>query len=105
MYKLLCTQKFNCQYRFSTLTDSELDAHVCDVKQNMPDVGERMLQGALYSKGVIVPRRRLREAIHRVDPINVALRWQPRIQRRCYSVPGPNSLWHIGKCIHTNTEY
>ena len=63
----------------------------------MPDVGERLLQGALRSKGIIVQRRRVHEAVHRVDPINVALRYQPRIQRLYYSVPGPNSLWHIGK--------
>ena len=81
-----------------------MDTHICVIKQDMPDVGERMLQGALRSKGVIVPRRRIREAVHRVDPINVALRWQPRIKRRCYSVPGPNSLWHIGKSVKFNND-
>ena len=36
----------------------------------------------------------MRESIHRVDPINTALRWLRRNPRWVYSVPGPNSLWH-----------
>ena len=31
----------------------------------------------------------------RVDPINVCMRRMRVIQRRSYSVPGPNALWHI----------
>ena len=32
------------------------------------------------------------------DPINTALRWRGNLSnRRPYSVPGPNSLWHIGE--------
>ena len=47
-----------------------------------------------------VTRSRLRQAIHDVDPINTALRWGGTVRsRRPYSVPGPNSLWHIGTCI------
>lgn len=37
----------------------------------------------------------MRESIVRVDPINRANRWGQRIQRRPYSVPHPNFLWHI----------
>ena len=37
-----------------------------------------------------------------MDPINTALRWQGTVT--AYSVPGPNSLWHIGEYI-TSTKY
>ena len=37
--------------------------------------------------------------IHFIDPISTTLRWQPRIRRKLYSVPGPMSLWHIGKIM------
>ena len=38
------------------------------------------------------------EALKSVYPINTALRWQGWVTaRRNYSVPGPISLWHIGK--------
>ena len=39
----------------------------------------------------------LRKVIHDIDPINTALRWNAKLHRRTYSVPGPNSLWHFGK--------
>lgn len=71
----------------------------------MPDIGERMMQGTLRSRGTVVPRRRVREVIHRIDPINVLLRWQPRIQRKPYSVPGPNSLWHLGTNLIWHYSY
>lgn len=40
-------------------------------------------------------RDRVRAAINRVDPENTALQWAVVITRRVYSVPWPNSLWHI----------
>ena len=88
--------KFVFPIRFSCLTDAELDQRVEAIKMDMPDVGQRMVQGLLRSQGITVPQRRIRESLKRVDPINVGLRWRPRIQRKPYSVPGPNSLWHIG---------
>ena len=39
----------------------------------------------------------MRDAMRVTDPINTALRWREITPRRPYSVPGPNSLWHIGK--------
>ena len=56
-----------------------------------------MVMGALRSCGIVVPRMRLRKALHSIDPISSSLRWRPRVQRRSYCVPGPMSLWHIGK--------
>ena len=53
--------------------------------------------GHVWSLGYRVSRARLRAAIHDTDPIQTALHWQGGITtRRPYSVPGPNSLWHIG---------
>ena len=53
--------------------------------------------GRLRFMGYYVSRARVREAIRETDPINTALRWQGvQTARRRYSVPGPNSLWHIG---------
>ena len=52
--------------------------------------------------GYRVTRERVREAIRNTDPINNASRWREVSARRTYSVPGPNSLWHIGKVKHTH---
>ena len=40
-------------------------------------------------------RDRVCAAINRVDPENTALGWAVVVTRRVYSVPWPNSLWHI----------
>ena len=42
-----------------------------------------------------IQRSRVRNSIHRTDPINTALRWSDPINRRPYSVPSSNSLWHL----------
>lgn len=81
---------------FSECSDEELEAQVIDLKAQMPDVGEKMLRGALIAHGIMVGRERLRAIIHKVDPINTALRWSTFVVRRPYSVLGANSLWHLG---------
>ena len=48
--------------------------------------------------GYKVTRERLRQTIRSIDPLHTALRWRGGLTaRRPYCVPGPNSLWHIGK--------
>ena len=50
--------------------------------------------------GYQISRSRVRECVRNADPINTALRWQGNLTaRRPYTVPGPNSLWHIGMYI------
>ena len=73
------------------ISDDGLIAAVRDIKSRMPDIGERMVSGHLRAQGVTVARDRVREMIHSVDPLT-SLRWNPRIARRTYSVPGPNSF-------------
>ena len=62
----------------------------------LPHVGERIIIGHVRSLGLHITRERVRQSIRRVDPVNTSLRWHLHISRRTYSVPGPNSLWHIG---------
>ena len=54
-----------------------------------------MLMATLKVCNVWVQRSRLRASIQRVDPHATALRRRETVQRRVYSVNGPNSLWHI----------
>lgn len=79
------------------LSDSELIALIEELRQELPYIGQVMVMGILRSRGYQVSRERVRECIRLTDPLNTALRWRgtPR-HRRPYSVPGPNSLWHIG---------
>ncbi len=59
-----------------------------------------MIIGRFRARGLKVSRDRLRRLLRESDPLSAALRW-PGIatKRRPYSVAGPNSLWHFGKCV------
>ena len=81
-------------------SDDELRRELNEMRQQHPDYGESMSFGHLRSKGYHVTRHRLRRLIRETDPINTALRWTGGLTaRRPYSVPGPNSLWHIGNSV------
>ena len=58
-------------------------------------LGQTFIIGYVQSKGIRVKRSRIRESIARVDPVNTVLRWGMVVSRRKYSVPWPNSLWHL----------
>lgn len=60
----------------------------------------RIVWGRLRSVGITVWRGRLRQAIRTIDSLHTALHWRGDLTgRRPYSVPGPNSLWHLGEII------
>mgnify|MGYP003429371256 FL=1 len=80
---------------FSDVSDADLDAMVGETQNNFPKMGLRLIQGHLKTMGIKVQRKRLRESIQRINPLNSMTRWHQPIARRTYSVPGPNSLWHI----------
>lgn len=75
-----------------SMTDSELQHFVQDLKTQLPEIGEVLVIGRLRSMGYHVPRERVRQCIRSSDPLNTVLRWHGVTTRRPYSVPGPNSL-------------
>jgi hypothetical protein len=81
-------------------TDAQLRTLLREMKLGYPELGEVLAMGRLRSMGYKVTRERLRQTIRSIDPLYTALRWRGTItSRRPYCVPGPNSLWHIGKCL------
>jgi hypothetical protein len=89
LYRYFSKLGFQDCATFCSLTDQEIDIIVTDLKKTLPHVGERVVLGHFRHLGIFIRD-------HRIDPINTTLRWSLRIHRRSYSVPGPNSLWHIG---------
>lgn len=81
--------------QYCDISDARLDSLIAEIQRNNPNIGVSMLQGYLRSQGTFVQRRRIRESVLRINPIRAIVRWQQTITRRSYSVPGPNSLWHI----------
>jgi len=83
-----------------TLTDAELHMIVHHMQTELPALGQTMVWGRLRSMGFFVTRERVRRAIHDIDPIHTALQWRCElVHHHPYSVPGPNSLWHIGEFL------
>lgn len=81
---------------FSDIEDEELDHTVRAFMTSQGCmVGYSMVRGHLRDLGIKVQRSRIRASIARVDPVNTRIRWATVISRRTYSVPAPNSLWHI----------
>lgn len=81
---------------YSNISDEELDIIVREFSgQHGSLVGCSIVNGHLRSLGLRLQRQRVRESLARVDPTNTHIRWAIVVSRRAYSVPGPNSLWHI----------
>ena len=71
-----------------------------------PYCGETMIIGHLRAMDVKVTRDKLRSIIRRIDPLNTTLRWHNNSTScRPYSVPGPNSLWHLGKRLFAELPF
>ncbi|XP_060085554.1 uncharacterized protein LOC132564966 [Ylistrum balloti] len=81
--------------KYSTISDSDLDAVVQDIHRAHPNAGNEMMSGYLRSEGLQIQRRRVRQTLNRVDPEAAAQKWSRAIVRRVYKVPVPNSLWHM----------
>ena len=89
----------------SEISDVMLNILLREMGVDFPDMGEVMVLGGLRALGYRATRDRVRRCIRATDPLNTAL--QGRIgptHRRPYSVPGPNSLWHIGKSGSTFSQ-
>ena len=86
--------------QLTLLSDDQLERELVAMRRDHPQYGETMAYGHLRSMGYRVTHSQLRQAIRTSDPINTALRWPGGLtSRQPYSVPGPNSLWHIGECV------
>ena len=78
---------------YSDISDEHLTNAVRDILAITPSVGETYVIGSLRSRGIHVPRLRIRNAIRSVDPISRAMRRSHAVVRRVYNVPCPNALW------------
>ncbi len=95
LYRKLEEEGVNPSSLYAEISDTDLDQEIVDIKRHQPNDGERLVIGHLATRGIIVPRARVRGSIHRVDPENTAVRRSVTIRRRVYHVDGPNSLWHV----------
>jgi hypothetical protein len=78
----------------SDISDDELDSLMVYILEAFPTFGRRMIDGHLKHMGHHIPQSRLQASYTRVHGSPTGAFGPHRIQRRVYSVPGPNSLWH-----------
>lgn len=84
-------------YKFSSITDAELDNLVQLYHQQNPNSGIRYVTGYLRCKGFRLQRRRITASLERVDKLGRSLRRRQRteIRRQAYKVARPHALWHL----------
>lgn len=63
--------------------------------QNKPKIGVEMTRGHLREKNIPHARQQVRDMMRRMEPEQYDQRATETTQRRQYSVPFINSLWHI----------
>ena len=80
---------------YSDISDAELDAIVSEAQRQFPAWGNRQMYGYLLSRGTRLQFQRVRESQSRLDPEGTTLRGLHHLQRRRYSVHGPQYLWHV----------
>lgn len=81
---------------YSDISDFNLDALIRDYRKENPQSGVRYLRGRLRQlHGLRIQKRRIKEAIERVDPLGQVLRNYTTTRRRVYHVSRPNALWHL----------
>ena len=95
LYRRIEEEGLSRDLTYTNITDAELDLQIEAIKKLHPNDGERLIIGHLRSIGISVPRSRIRASIHRVDPVNTAIRRRVTVRRRVYYADGPNSVWHI----------
>lgn len=80
---------------YTSIGEDELIQLLRSHLENFPTCGYRLADGWLRQKRYRIQESRIREAMRRIDPLGVASRWLTTIQRRTYSVCGPQALWHL----------
>ena len=82
LYRRLEEEGIELSDTYSQVSDNDLDHTIAGIKHSHPNDGERLITGHLYRLGIVLPRARIRASIHRVDPINTAIRRSITIRRR-----------------------
>jgi hypothetical protein len=95
VYRKIAEEGLSPALSYTSISDGELDQLIRNIKSTHPNDGERLMTGHLISRGIHIQRSRMRASIHRVDPVNTAIRRMVTIRRRVYYADGPNSVWHV----------
>lgn len=86
---------YGIEFGYAEMTQYQMDA-LCRVhKERKPGSGYRYILGWLRGEGLRVTKDSVLESLRRVDAVGQAIRRYGVVDRRPYSVPHSNYLWHI----------
>ena len=77
------------------VTDISNQELIASYKEAHPNDGEGILIGYLRSRNIHIPRSRIRNSIHCIDPHGIEQQRLTTIRRRAYYAEGPNYVWYI----------
>jgi hypothetical protein len=86
---------YGVDYKFTALSDDDLDTLVKVFRSANPESGMRYLVGFLRTHGLRIQKAHVTRSIQWVDNLGRELRERTRIRRRTYKVSRPNYLWHM----------
>jgi Fe2+ transport system protein FeoA len=81
--------------KFCVISDEDLDDIIRSIMQQYPECGQKMMQGHLKERGIVVQQTRVRESMRRTDPSGTRQRLKTAVRRRQYNVGFPMELWHM----------
>ena len=81
--------------RFATIDDTELDRQIGATVGHNTNLGYRAVRARLLSQGTLVQQRRVREAMHRVDPVGVAMSFVHLLLLNPITPPQASNLYSV----------
>ena len=91
-------------FKYSEITDEELDDIVRDFFAQCPDSGYQYCHGHIRSEGLRVRRVHVKASMARVRPLAALVQQGNAIVRRSYIIIRPNAVWH-GDGYHKLIKY
>jgi len=88
-------KEYSIAHGFSDILDDDLDKIVEDFRDRNPHLGLRFLMSHVSRHNLRIQKQRLRDSVHRVDPVSNTIRSRQTTRRRRYKVSRPNALWHL----------
>ncbi|KAJ8914071.1 hypothetical protein NQ315_017592 [Exocentrus adspersus] len=95
VYRRYYEENIKLRDKYCNLNNDELGQKIQSLAESFPRSGSEMMSGLLKSQGIYAQRERVRRLLCAANPHQTAVRWGNTVQRRIYSVPTPNSLWHM----------
>lgn len=95
LHRRLKEENISVRAKYTDIDEENLRSHITEYNFQHPNAGSEDVWAYLKSVNIYIPRERCRMLLREIDGIGTATRWSTTINRRKYSVPYANFLWHL----------